>query len=120
MTTDTQRQSMHWLKKFSYMVAVVVCLVLGLIGLVLPIIPGLVFLFLAVLLLTKVSMRVDSLARAHAGFRRTRQHWHRLHLLPAGDRVRLGMWYAAGALISGVERGVRFIQQKLRSGTTNL
>jgi len=89
-------------------------LLLGLIGLVLPIIPGLLFLFLAVLLLTRISTRFNALASGQWWFRHLRRRWHKLNLRKVSDRVKLGFWYCAGAAVRGVEAGTRFVQKLIK------
>lgn len=109
------KQPMHWLTKSFFLVIVAVLAVLGLVGLVLPIIPGLVLLFLAVLLLTRISTRFNSMAGGHAGFRHLRRRWQAMNMLRVTDRIKLGFWYSAGAALRGVEAGVQFVQNRLRS-----
>ena len=115
MNFPSRRPSMHWLTKTILLVIVGGLAFIGLVGLVLPIIPGLIFLFLAVLLLAKVSTRFDSLASRHSGFRQLRQRWRTLNMLRMQDRIKLGFWYCAGALIRGVESGVQTLRQWLQS-----
>ncbi len=50
-------QSSHWLLRVLYAIAAGICLLFGVIGLVLPIIPGIVFLAIGAMLLGKVSSR---------------------------------------------------------------
>ena len=109
------KQQMNWLTKSFYLVIIAVLAVLGLVGLVLPIIPGLVLLFLAVLLLTRVSTRINSMAGGHAGFRHLRRRWQAMNMLRVTDRIKLGFWYSAGAAIRGVEAGSQFVRDWLRS-----
>ena len=51
-------RSIGWHVKILIAVLAVACLIVGLIGLVLPVIPGLVFLFAAILLLSRISPRL--------------------------------------------------------------
>lgn len=106
---------MHWLTKSFFLVIIALLVVLGVVGLVLPIIPGLVFLFLAVLLLTRISTRFNSMAGGHAGFRHLRRRWQAMNMLRVTDRIKLGFWYSAGAAIRGAESGVQFVRHWLRS-----
>ena len=116
MTQHTDKPSMHWFTKGFYLVLIAGFVVLGLVGLVLPVIPGLVFLFLAVLLLTRVSRRMNSLAGSHAGFRHMRRRWQKMSLLKSTDRLKLGLWYCAGATVRGIEAGISFVENRFRSG----
>lgn len=119
MTSSKDKQSMHWLTKSAYLVIIAGLAVLGVIGLVLPIIPGLVFLFLAVLLLTRISARFNSMAGGHSGFRHLRRRWHAMNMLQVRDRIKLGFWYCAGATIRGAEAGVNAVQHWLQSGSSS-
>lgn len=108
-------QPLHWLTKSCYLLLIAGFVILGFIGLVLPIIAGLVFLFLAVLLLTRISTRVHAFAGSSSGFRHLHRRWHAMNLLQVTDRVKLGLWYCAGATIRGIESGLSFVQNWLRS-----
>lgn len=78
-------------------------LILGLIGLIMPIIPGLLFLFLALYVLTKLSRRAAAYAHSKPWFR-----YHLLHLkaasgLSLGARVKLGVLIVARGAVQGIE-----------------
>ncbi len=118
MNFPSGKPSMHWLIKTILLVSVVGLAFIGLVGLVLPIIPGLVFLFLAVLLLTRISTRFDALASGHSGFQQLRRRWRTMNMLHVKDRIKLGFWYCAGALIRGADSGVKTLQQWLHSRTS--
>jgi uncharacterized membrane protein YbaN (DUF454 family) len=61
--------------KIISIVLIAVFMVIGLVGLVLPIIPGALFLFLAALLATRVSPRVAARAHQLPWFRKHMLHW---------------------------------------------
>lgn len=115
MNSPKDKPAMHWLTKSAYLVIIAGLAVLGLIGLVLPIIPGLLFLFLAVLLLTRISARFNAMAGGHAGFRHLRRRWYAMNMLQVRDRIKLGFWYCARATIRGAEAGANAVQHWLRS-----
>jgi uncharacterized membrane protein YbaN (DUF454 family) len=69
--------------------------VIGIAGLILPIIPGLVFLLLAVFVLTRVSRRAARYAHQQAWYTSSLEHVQRLSPLSLGERVRLGALLAA-------------------------
>ncbi len=115
MKFPTGKPSLHWLTKTIQLVVVVGLAFVGLVGLVLPIIPGVVFLFLALLLLTRISTGFETLASGHSGFLHLRRRWHTLNMLQMKDRIKLGFWYGAGALIRGAESGVKTLRQWLQS-----
>jgi uncharacterized membrane protein YbaN (DUF454 family) len=84
--------------------------VLGLIGLVLPVVPGLLLLAGAALCLSAVSPRLrDSLARIgrHPRLRRLRQlqwRWRAGRHLPPTRRIALGFWLALSAMLPADRR----------------
>lgn len=79
-------------------------LIIGVIGLVLPIIPGVLFLGLAALLLARLSSRFADYLHGHPRYRR----WHRLQRRSAGlnwyQRCKLGVLLAARSVLNGVAR----------------
>jgi len=78
-------------------------LLLGLIGLILPIIPGILFLFLALLLLTRVSGRAAAWAENHHWYRKQNRLWQRAGTMPVADRLKVGLLVGARAAIQGVQ-----------------
>ncbi|MEX2333936.1 MAG: DUF454 family protein, partial [Pseudohongiella sp.] len=82
---------------------------IGIIGLVLPIIPGVLFLFLAALLLTRVSRRASTYAHNQPWFRRHLQSWRASKGLSWGQRARLSFWVAAKAVVQGIGSGINFV-----------
>lgn len=78
-------------------------LLLGLIGLVLPVIPGILFLFLALLLATRVSRRAAAWAESHRWFTRHNRLWQRAGALSMTDRLRLGLLVAARSVVKGLQ-----------------
>lgn len=87
---------------------------IGIVGLILPIIPGVLFLFLAVLLLTRVSRRASAYAHSHPWFRKHLQSWRASAGLTWGQRARLSFWLAARTVVQGVGAGIRGIFRTLR------
>ena len=77
-------------------------LLLGVIGLILPVIPGILFLFLALLLLTRVSRRAAAWAESHHWFNHHNRLWQRAGRLSLADRLRLGLLIAARSLLQGL------------------
>jgi len=74
---------------------------LGLVGLVLPILPGLLFLLLAVYVLSRVSRRFAFLVRRNSWLRRSFRHLSHLRGLPASDWLRLGFWVSVRGVVNG-------------------
>lgn len=116
MNKSRERQPLSWLSKAFYVVVIGGLVVLGLIGLVLPIIPGLVFLGLALLLLAQISTRVHGLVGGRSWFRRMRRGFNRLNQLKTTDRLQLAFWYCVQGAVTGVESTVRFVNRQFRRG----
>jgi uncharacterized membrane protein YbaN (DUF454 family) len=87
---------------------------LGLIGLILPVIPGLLFLFLAVLLATRMSRRVSSVAHNHPWFREHLRTWRASGSLSASNRTKLAFLLTARTLLGIVRGGVGIIKSAAR------
>lgn len=93
------------------LILVGIFVVLGLVGLVLPIIPGILFLFLAALLLAKVSSRFDALLNRNSEMRYWRRRWDTTNKLPMLQRLKLSFWVAARAVVNGVEAAVNSLNK---------
>jgi len=77
--------------------------ILGVIGLIMPIIPGLLFLFLALFLLTKLSRRAAAYAHNKPWFRYHMRHLQAASGLSFGARMKLGALIVARGTVQGVE-----------------
>ncbi|MFT4862263.1 MAG: uncharacterized membrane protein YbaN (DUF454 family) [Pseudohongiellaceae bacterium] len=86
-------------KSLAYRAALVavisVCVVLGVIGLILPIIPGLLFLALAVMLASKLSNRIARWANKVPLFRRWSKPGYAVDDLSTAQRLKLAFWFSA-------------------------
>ncbi len=78
-------------------------LLIGLVGLILPIIPGLLFLFLALYVLTRVSRRASAYAHSQPWFSRHLRHMDAADKLSIGERLRLALLVVARGALNGVE-----------------
>jgi uncharacterized membrane protein YbaN (DUF454 family) len=87
-------------------------LFIGLVGLVLPIIPGILFLLLAVYLMTRVSRRISAIVHKHPWFNRNMRKLDAVSTLSIGEKTRLSLLLTARALISGIESGIAFFRKK--------
>ena len=83
---------------------------IGLAGLILPIIPGILFLFLAALLLAKVSSRFDALLHRNENMKTWRRRWDTTNTLPLLKRVKLSFLLVARAVVNGVEATVNSLK----------
>jgi uncharacterized membrane protein YbaN (DUF454 family) len=84
---------------------------LGIVGLILPIIPGLLFLFLAALLLAKVSSRFDALLHKNENMRTWRRRWDTSNALPLPLRIKLSLLLVARAVVNGVETAINSLNK---------
>jgi uncharacterized membrane protein YbaN (DUF454 family) len=91
---------------------VAICVVLGLVGLVLPIIPGVVFLALAAIIFAKVSTRFNFFLTTHSKYRRLKDFRRSVTALSVPQRVRLSFWVAARTVVNSVESAVNFVTKK--------
>ncbi len=75
----------------------------GLVGLVIPVLPGLVFLAAAAACFSMASRRFRAALEGHLArhprHRRAVERWRRGQRLPIGARLRLGFWLALGSLL---------------------
>lgn len=78
---------------------------LGLVGLLVPIMPGLLFLALAALCFSATSSTFGSRLERHPAFRGFRNRWREGRGLPLLHRARLAFWLAAEATMNVVRGG---------------
>ncbi|MES3006646.1 MAG: DUF454 family protein [Pseudomonadota bacterium] len=84
-------------------ILVVGFLLIGLVGLILPIIPGIVFLLLAVYVLTRISRRAAAYAHSQPWFNRHMRHLDAADSLSVGERIKLGFLMMARSVVNGIE-----------------
>lgn len=96
--------AMPWYAKGLILIAAGFCLLLGVIGLVLPVLPGLLFLGLAVWLLARVSSRAARYLRNHGLWQREQQAWSRAGHLSLMQRLQLGFWLGTRSLLTSLQR----------------
>ncbi len=99
--------------KLAGVVLVGCLLILGLIGLIMPIIPGLVFLFLAFFVMTKLSRRVAAYAQSKPWFRYHLRHMQAASGLSLGARAKLGGLIVARGAVQGVESVLYWCKRRL-------
>ncbi len=91
-----------WPHKILGMALVLCFLLLGVVGLILPILPGIVFLFLAFYVLTKLSQRVASYAHSKPWFNYHLQHLRAASGLSFTARCKLAGLFVLRGLINAV------------------
>lgn len=113
---DSENGLMPLLFKGACLVLVGLLTLVGLVGLILPIIPGILFLFLAALLLAKVSSRFDALLHRNENMKAWRHRWDTTNALPFLQRIKLSLLLVARAVVNGVEAAVDSLS-KARAGS---
>jgi uncharacterized membrane protein YbaN (DUF454 family) len=97
------KKSLSIVYKLGGVILIGCLLILGVIGLIMPVIPGLLFLFLAFYVLTKLSRRAAAYAQSKPWFRYHLRHLQAASGLSLGARVKLGALIAARGVVQGVE-----------------
>lgn len=94
-------------------VGLVLCLLfLGVVGLILPILPGIVFLFLALYVLTKISKRAAAYAHSKPWFNYHMQHLRAASGLSFGARCKLAGLMMVRGTVNGVASGVMWCKRR--------
>jgi hypothetical protein len=75
------------------------------------IISGMLFLFLAALLLAKVSSRFDALLHNNENMRTWRRRWDTSNALPLPQRVKLSLLSVARAVVNDVETAINSLNK---------
>lgn len=99
---DRKMDSVHPRSRFGgtvYVVAAVVCIVVGIIGLLVPVIPGVIFLAIAAIFLARVSTRMDRWVKRSPFMSNTQSRMDSMAELNWPDRIRLSLWYAGYGLV---------------------
>ena len=91
-----------------------VCLVIGLVGLIIPVIPGVLFIVGAVFLLSKVSTRVQRWSEGQSWMSSVRVRMIQLGALKPVAKARFLALLAVKSVVSGAERTFKFIARILR------
>ena len=104
-------QPLHWLQRVLYGTAAALCLLLGVIGLILPVIPGIVFLALGGVLLGKASTRLARRLK-WPGSGNSEHYFRASKSLHLTDKLRLGGWLLARSIIRAVQGLLRTVASK--------
>lgn len=90
-----------------------ICLILGVIGLVLPVIPGILFLFIGAMLLSKLSTRFASYLKQNTWAQKWQKKGDSFQRMNNGHRLKLSFLMAAKSLVDSMES----VWQKLQRPT---
>ncbi len=88
--------------KFLVGLLVVALLLLGLVGLVLPFIPGLLFLVVAAVLVSRNFPSIDAWLRRNRAFGRHMEWADTFYALPLTEKVQLGFWVCVKIAVDGL------------------
>ncbi len=110
--SDEHAQELPFVLKAVLILIVGVFVVIGLIGLILPIIPGILFLALAAWLMTKVSSRFAFHLEQNATWMRVRRYWRSISFLSIAEQIKLTFLVAARTVVDGVESLIDFIRNR--------
>jgi uncharacterized membrane protein YbaN (DUF454 family) len=100
--------------KILYGLLAVVCIVIGLIGLLIPIIPGVLFLLGALYLIGKISTRVKGWSDRQPGLQRMHGRLEGLRHVSVVDRLKVVGLTCFELTLRGFERGVVLLRRALR------
>ena len=92
--------SMH--HKLIYLVIAVVCIMIGIVGLIIPIIPGVLFLVAAIFLMGKVSTRVKQWSDQQPLIQKIQNRLHRLQGASALNQMKVVALMSLESLVSGL------------------
>lgn len=92
--------SMH--HKVIYLVIAVVCIMIGIVGLIIPIIPGVLFLVAAIFLMGKVSTRVKQWSDQQPLIQKIQNRLHRLQGASALNQMKVVALMSLESLVSGL------------------
>ena len=112
--SDDNTHQIPFIYKALVMIVVAIFVVIGLIGLILPIIPGILFLFLAAFLLSRISSRFAYFLNNNTAWIRLMRYWRSVNFLSIAQRVRLSFWVLARTVVNGIESGISLIRKLLR------
>ena len=115
MQTDTSTSFDNVSTKLIAAGVILVCLLLGLAGLVLPLIPGLLFLCVAAVVAAKLSPRFAATLRQNDTLRGYLDRTEGFENLSLGDKIKLGALLFAKVLIDGVAFLVAGVMKLLKA-----
>jgi uncharacterized membrane protein YbaN (DUF454 family) len=95
------------LKRLLLITTGIVLVLLGLVGLVVPVLPGVLFLALAAVCFSAGSPRIRSHLDGHPGWQRFHTSWQRGRSLSLLERTRLAFWLSASTALGARAPGSR-------------
>lgn len=106
--TDTEKHKpkttiSQLVRKAMLSAAIAICLILGVIGLILPVIPGILFLFLGAMLLSKLSARFANYLKKYSWAQKWQSRGDSFSQMSNIQRLKLSGLMAAKSLVDSME-----------------
>ena len=101
-------------KKLAYILVALLMLMIGLAGILIPIIPGLLFLFMALFYLGKVSAGVKSWSDNHPILGKVNERIYQLSEVKITDRIRIVVLMGMAAFVSTISALLAFVREKIQ------
>jgi len=113
MRWDTESHDIPFPLKIIGAAVVGLFVLIGLIGLILPIIPGVLFLALAAFVLAKISGRFAYYLDSQPLWQKIQRRWRSARVLSILEKIKLTGLYAARSIIEGLENLSRAIRSRI-------
>jgi uncharacterized membrane protein YbaN (DUF454 family) len=97
-------EKLWMLKRACYFGLGICLLILGLVGLVVPVLPGILFLALAAICFSAMSPKFATRLQRHPTWRGWQRRWAGSSGLPLFHRLRLAFWLAADATLNTLRK----------------
>lgn len=102
------------IRKTMLIAVIGICLILGVIGLILPVIPGILFLLIGAVLLSKLSTRFAGYLKQNTWAQKWQRRGNSFRQLNNGHKLKLSFLMAAKSLVDSMES----VWQKLQRTTS--
>jgi uncharacterized membrane protein YbaN (DUF454 family) len=100
--------------KIFYGILAAVCVLIGLVGLLVPIIPGVLFLLGALYLVGRISVRVQQWSDAQSGLQRMYARLEGMRHVGIADSLKVARLTCLEVAVRGFERGMVLLRKVLR------
>ena len=110
--SEQQSYHMPFLMKALIMGVIGIFLIIGLAGLILPIIPGILFLSMAAVLLSKISSRFAFYLQHNTTWIKWRRYWRSIGFLSFAQQLKLSLLVLARSLLNAIDSSVKFFSKK--------
>lgn len=101
-TPRQKEPASHWFSTLLALIILLLCLAVGMVGLILPIIPGFLFLILAALIAAKLFPAIDTKLRQYTWFRSYLEKSANFSTLTWRGKTQLICWFVLKALLDSI------------------